>query len=193
VRRVAHRLAGAALLAAAATACGEASVQVRTSASPSAMAPSGPPATPVGGASLAPAVNVLGPGPLTAKQVETLLQDFYDRLSVAYASGDPSHLGDFLAGPELTGNKAQIELFNSHHERRIFHAVFNSLTVTSNSAEKVVFNEIDHTTDNHLVDTNTNQVLNQGFPGPAVEAFTIFFDYNPNNRTWYWTGAQANK
>ncbi len=57
----------------------------------------------------------------------------------------------------------------------------------------MVFNLTDHTTDNHYVDTTTNQVVNQGLPGPATQAFTIFFDYNPQNQTWYWTSGVDNK
>jgi hypothetical protein len=193
VRRVGAVAWGAILLSWLVAACGEGDTAAgRASPSPSPTA-AGPPATPVAGPTLPPPVNVMGPGPLTAAQVKTLIEDFDARLAQAYAAGDTSHLGDFLAGTELSGNVAQINVFNSRHRRRIFHAVFNSLTITSNSAERVVFNMIDHTTDNHFIDTTTNQVLDQGFPGPAVEAFTIFFDYNPENHTWYWTGAQNNK
>jgi hypothetical protein len=56
----------------------------------------------------------------------------------------------------------------------------------------VVFNLVDHTTDNHYVDTTTNQTTNGGLPGPEVQRFIIFFDYNTSNHTWYWTGAQKN-
>jgi hypothetical protein len=186
-------LSAAVLLGALVAACGDdSSATGRTAASPSPTA-TAPPATPVpAGPTPPPAVNVMGPGPLSATQVKTLITDFEARLAQAYAAGDISHLAEFLAGPELSGNVATINVNNAHHTRNIFHTEFNSLTITSNGAERVVFNLVDHTTDNHYVDTTTNQVANQGLPGPEVQRFIVFFDYNPGNHTWYWTGAQKN-
>lgn len=186
-------LSGAVLLAGLVAGCGGDSSSIPTSTPAPSPAATAAPATPVAaGPTAAPAVNVMAPGQLSAAQVKTLMTDFENRLAQAYAAGDPSHLGDFLAGPELSGNVATINVNNQHHSRNIFHVEFNSLTITSNSAERVVFNLVDHTTDNHFVDTTTNQTLNQGLPGPEVQRFIIFFDYNPANHTWYWTGAQKN-
>jgi hypothetical protein len=191
--RTAFAVPGAVLLAVVIAGCG--SDAASTTPAPATPSPgaTAPVATPVaGGPTPPPAVNVMGPGPLDAAQVKTLIIDFENRLAQAYAAGDTSHLGDFLAGPELRGNVATINVNNSHHTRNIFHVEFNSLTITSNSAERVVFNLVDHTTDNHYVDTTTNQTTNEGLPGPEVQRFIIFFDYNPANHTWYWTGAQKN-
>jgi hypothetical protein len=186
--------AGACLLAWVIAGCGSDGSALTTPApaTPSSAA-TGPPATAVpGGTTPPPAANVMGPGPLSAAQVRTLITDFENRLAQAYAAGDTSHLGEFLAGPELSGNVATINVNNNHHARNIFHVEFNSLTITSNSAERVVFNLVDHTTDNHYVDTTTNQTTNGGLPGPEVQRFIIFLDYNTSNHTWYWTGAQKN-
>ena len=158
------------------------------SGSPSASAsasPSGPAPT--------PGINTRPPGELDAAACRALIVDFDQRLSQAYGAGDPSHLGDFLAGVELSGHEATIRQLNAKHLRNIFHVVFDSLSIISNTPQRVVFNLADHTTDNHFVDTITNQVVNQGFPGPATQSFQIFFDYNPQNQTWYWTSGTQNK
>ena len=140
-----------------------------------------------------PGINTRPPGELDAAAVRDLIVDFNERLARAYATGDPSHLDEFLAGTELAGHRTTIRLLDARHQRNIFHVQFDSLTIMSNSPQRVVFTLNDHTTDNHFVDTTTNQVLNQGYPGPAPQSFTIFFDYNPENHTWYWTGAADNR
>ena len=153
-------VSGAVLLGALVAACGDnGSTTAGTTPTPSS-SPTGAPATPVpAGPALPPPVNVMGPGPLSAAQVRTLIGDFEARLAQAYATGDTSHLGDFLAGPELSGNVATINVNNAHHTRNIFHVEFNSLAITSNDPARVVFTLIDHTTDNHYVDTTTNGSL----------------------------------
>jgi len=130
-------------------------------------------------------------GPLTPAQLRDLVKYFEDRLSEAYAAGDTSHLDDFLAGPELTGITATITTLNSRHQRNIFHVVFDTLTITSADPDQMIFRLVDHTTDNHFVDSTTGQVVNQGYPGPQAQAFMEFFSYNTANHTWYWTGAQS--
>ncbi len=168
-------------------------------ASPGSASPSPSPPAPASGATTpsgpapTPGINTRPPGELDAAACRALIVDFDERLSQAYAAGDPSHLDTFLAGVELTGHRASIQQLTSRHLRNIFHVQFDSLTITSSTPQRVVFNLLDHTTDNHFVDTTTNQVVNQGFPGPASQAFTIFLDYNPQNRTWYWTSGVDNK
>ncbi|MDB5065027.1 MAG: hypothetical protein JWM18_1461 [Chloroflexi bacterium] len=147
--------------------------------------PSGPTPT--------PGINTRPPGQLDAAACRALIIDFDERLSQAYAAGDPSHLDSFLAGVELRGHVAAIQQLNAKHLRNIFHVVFDSLQITTNTPLRVVFTLADHTTDNHFVDTTTNQVVNQGFPGPASQSFQIFLDYNPQNGTWYWTSGIDNK
>jgi hypothetical protein len=189
IRAVAGGLSVAALL----VACGggdepSSPPAAAASASPSAAAsstPSGPAPT--------PGINTRPPGELDAAACRALIVDFDERLSQAYAAGDPSHLDTFLAGVELKGHDATIRQLNAKHLRNIFHVVFDSLSIVSNTPQRVVFNLNDHTTDNHFVDTTTNQVVNQGFPGPAAQSFQIFFDYNPQNQTWYWTSGVQNK
>jgi hypothetical protein len=166
---------------------------------PSASAPASPVASGAATGTAAPAppatpgINRRPPGQLDAAACRALIVDFDERLSQAYAAGDPSRLDSFLAGVELTGHRATIQQLNARHLRNIFHVEFDSLTITSNTPLRVVFTLNDHTTDNHFLDTTTNAVVNQGFPGPATQSFTIFFDYNPQNGTWYWTSGVDNK
>jgi hypothetical protein len=169
-----------------------------TASSPTRTSATGapPPAasgTPVRTPASTPGINTRPPGEIDAAAVRDLIVDFDERLAQAYAAGDTGHLDEFLAGSELAGNRATIQLLNSRHQRNIFHVQFDSLTITSSSPQRVVFTLNDHTTDNHFVDTTTNQVINQGYPGPGPQSFTIFFDYNPENHTWYWTGALDNR
>jgi hypothetical protein len=169
------------------TSSSPASPSPRASASGAAAtaAPSGPAPT--------PGINTRPPGQLDAAACRALIIDFDERLSQAYAAGDPTHLDGFLAGVELSGHTAAINQLNAKHLRNVFHVQFDSLQITSSTPERVVFTLTDHTTDNHFVDTTTNQVVNQGFPGPATQSFTIFLDYNPQNHTWYWTSGIDNK
>lgn len=157
----------------------------RTAATSPSLVPAGPtaPAT--------AALNRTMPrGPLTPAQVRDLVKYFEDRLAEAYAAGDTSHLAEFLAGPELTGITATITTLNNRHQRNIFHVVFDTLTITSADPDQAIFRLVDHTTDNHFIDTTTGQVINQGYPGPQAQAFTEFFSYKAADHTWYWTGAQ---
>ena len=187
--RVVGGLAAVIAAASALGACGSeaspAAATGQTTATSSPLVPAGPtaPAT--------AAVNRTVPrGPLTPAQVRDLVKYFEDRLSEAYAAGDTSHLAEFLAGPELTGITATINTLNSRHQRNIFHVVFDTLTITSADPDQVIFRLVDHTTDNHFIDTTTGQVVNQGYPGPQAQAFTEFFSYKAADHAWYWTGAQ---
>lgn len=131
------------------------------------------------------------PGPLTPAQLRLLIIYFNDQVSAAYAAGDTTHLSEFLAGPELTGISATITQLNKRNQRNIFRVAFDSLTVISAGKYQMIFHLFEHTTDNHFVDVTTQQVLNQGYPGPQAEAFTMYFSYNPQVSTWYWTGAKT--
>jgi hypothetical protein len=170
-------------------ACGaQASAPSTAAPSPAASTPS---AWQAGPTAPLTALNRTTPrGPLTPGQLRDLVIYFEDRLAEAYTAGDTSHLAEFLAGPELTGITATINTLNSRHQRNILHVVFDSLTITSAEPDQMIFRLVDHTTDDHFVDTTTGQVVNQGYPGPQAEAFTEFFSYKDADHTWYWTGAQ---
>ncbi len=183
---------GVACLLATLAGCGSAdtpstSARPTAVASPSAGAPIAGPTLPV------TAVNRLTPvGPLTPVQLRALVIYFEDRLSAAYAAGDTSRLNQFLAGPtSCTGISATITQLDQRHQRNIFHVAFNSLTITKSEPYEMLFHLFVHTTDNHFVDVDTNKVLNDGYPGPQAEAFTMYFSYNPGDHAWYWTGAQT--
>ena len=188
--RVAGGLAAVIAAASALAACGSEASPPAASGPTGATSPSLVPAGPTAPATAA--VNRAMPrGPLTPAQVRDLVKYFEDRLSEAYAAGDTSHLVEFLAGPELTGISGTITTLNNRHQRNIFHVVFDTLTIMSAEPDQTIFRLVDHTTDNHFIDTTTGQVVNQGYPGPQAQAFMEFFSYNDANHTWYWTGAQS--
>jgi hypothetical protein len=128
--------------------------------------------------------------PLTPAEAQTLVTDGERRLAEAYAAGDASHLPDFLAGPQLRGNAGTIAVLNGRHQRNVFHIVVDSASIMSGTGDRTVVAVHDHTTDNAFVDTTTGQTLNGGLPGPEVQSFVLFFDRNPHDGRWYWTGAQ---
>lgn len=127
---------------------------------------------------------------LTAAQVRAMVEDYEGRLQAAYAAGDASHLGDFLAGPQLQGNTATINILNGRHQRNVFHLHVDDVSVTTTESDRIVASLQDHTTDNAFVDTATGQAVNNGLPGPEAQSFFLFFDRNPHDGRWYWTGAQ---
>lgn len=128
--------------------------------------------------------------PLSPDAVRALVEDDERRLAEAYAAGDASRLAGFLAGPQLRGNTATIELLNGRHQRNVFHVVVDAVSVLSATGDRTVVAVQDHTTDNAFVDVGTGQTLNSGLPGPEVQSFVLFFDRNPHDGRWYWTGAQ---
>ena len=128
--------------------------------------------------------------PLTTPQVRAMVEDYEGRLQAAYAAGDASHLADFLAGPQLQGNTATINILNGRHQRNVFHLHVDDVSITSQADDRVVAAVQDHTTDNAFVDSATGQALNGGLPGPEAQSFVLFFDRNPHDGRWYWTGAQ---
>lgn len=127
---------------------------------------------------------------LSPDQVRAMVEDYEGRLAAAYGAGDASHLGDFLAGPQLQGNTATINILNGRHQRNVFHLEVDSVSIMSAAGDRIVASLHDHTTDNAFVDTATGQTLNDGLPGAEVQSFTLFFDRNPHDGRWYWTGAQ---
>ncbi len=130
------------------------------------------------------------PATLTAAQVRSMVEDYEGRLQAAYAAGDESHLADFLAGPQLQGNKATIDILNGRHQRNVFNLHVDDVSVMTTADNRIVASLQDHTTDNAFVDTTTGQTLNGGLPGPEAQSFVLFFDRNPGDGRWYWTGAQ---
>jgi hypothetical protein len=126
----------------------------------------------------------------TLEQVRGLIEGFEQSLSAAYAAGDRTRLAGFLAGPQLQGNVATIDVLDARHQRNIFHVQLDSVSIASATPDRVVVNLRDHTTDDYFVDTTTGQTLNGGLPGPEAQSFIIFVDRNPANGNWYWTGAQ---
>jgi len=128
--------------------------------------------------------------PLSADAVRALVDDDERRLADAYAAGDAARLSGFLAGSQLRGNAATIDVLNGRHQRNVFHVTVDDATVLSASGDRMVVAVHDHTTDNAFVDTTTGQTLNGGLPGPEVQSFALFFDRNPHDGRWYWTGAQ---
>jgi hypothetical protein len=127
---------------------------------------------------------------LTPAQVRAMVEDYEGRLQAAYAAGDASHLADFLAGPQLQGNTATINILNGRHQHNVFHLHVDDVSITTTAGDRIVASLQDHTTDNAFVDTTTGQALNGGLPGPEVQSFFLFFDRNPHDGRWYWTGAQ---
>ena len=142
-----------------------------------------------GGGSHGPAAAHRG-APLTPSQARALVEDDEHRLADAYAAGDSSGLAQFLAGPELRGNSATINVLNGRHQRNVFHLVVDSVVEDSATGDRTVVTLTDHTTDNAFVDATTGKALNGGLPGPEAQSFVLFLDRNPHDGRWYWTGAQ---
>jgi hypothetical protein len=128
--------------------------------------------------------------PLSPDAVRALVEDDERRLADAYAAGDASRLGEFLAGSQLRGNAATIGVLSGRHQRNVFHVTVDDVSVLSAAGDRMVVAVHDHTTDNAFVDTVTGQTLNGGLPGPEAQSFALFFDRNPHDGRWYWTGAQ---
>lgn len=144
-----------------------------------------------GGRGAHPSAKAAASGrPLGPDAVRALVDDDEHRLADAYAAGDASRLGAFLAGPQLQGNAATIDVLNGRHQRNVFHVAVDAVSVLSGTGERTVVAVQDHTTDDVLVDTTTGQPLNGGLPGPEAQSFVLFFDRNPRDGRWYWTGAQ---
>jgi hypothetical protein len=45
-------------------------------------------------------------------------------------------------------------------------------------------------TTDYFENASTGQPVADGLPGPSSLDFLVFFDFNPANHTWYWTGEQ---
>jgi hypothetical protein len=134
--------------------------------------------------------STVGPGPLKAPVVKQMMQFFETQVSNAYANGDATALEPYLAGGMLTGNKGTINVLNGQHQRNIYKITVGSVSLDNNEKDRVVFDMSGAMTTDYFEDTSTNQPVADGEPGPSSVDFLIFFDFNPTNHTWYWTGEQ---
>jgi hypothetical protein len=132
----------------------------------------------------------VGPGPLDQGTVQRLMQYFEGNVAQAYAEGDARLLDHYLAGPMLTGNAGTINFLDTQHKHNVFQIPVTGVELDSNSTDRVVFDIAADMTLDYFVDTSDNQVLDGGLPGPSTLDFLCFVDFNPANRTWYWTGEQ---
>jgi hypothetical protein len=193
---VKRALAVVALLAAAACNGGSSSSAPST---PAQSTPASPTPTAVAAApqqaAIAPALlanpgiaSTTGPGPLTASQVQKLLQHFEDKVAAAYAQGDADALYRVLAGPMLNGNRATVKLLSSKGTRNVFRITVGPVTLDTNDPTRIIAEApLDETVDYYVAQ---GKVQNGGLPGPARMTQEFFLDLNPANSTWYWTGVQ---
>ena len=130
------------------------------------------------------------PGPLSQGTVEQLIQYFENNVAQAYSTGNATLLDHYLAGPMLTGNAGTINYLNSQHKHNVIRVTITGVSIDTNGTDRVVFDMTGELTVDYFVDTTNNQVLDGGLPGPSDLDFLSFVDYNPSNRTWYWTGEQ---
>jgi hypothetical protein len=132
----------------------------------------------------------VGEGPLKAAQIKTLMQFFEDEVAQAYGSGNPDTLDSYLAGPMLSGNKATINVLNGQSQRNVFKIDVTKVSIDNNEKDRAVFDMNGNMTTDYFEDTKTKQPVADGLPGPSAVNFQVFFDFNPTNHTWYWTGEQ---
>jgi hypothetical protein len=129
-------------------------------------------------------------GPMSQGNAKNLMQFFENEVAIAYQSGNANLLDHYLAGPMLTGNAGTINYLNTQHKHNVFRIDVTAASIDTNSTDRVVFDMAGEMTVDYFVDTTTNKVLEDGLPGPSQLDFLVFFDYNPANHTWYWTGEQ---
>jgi hypothetical protein len=134
--------------------------------------------------------STVGQGPLKAPVVKQMMQYFENAVSKAYADGDASELQPYLAGGMLTGNKGTINVLNGQHQRNIYDITVSTVSIDNNETNRVVFDMTGNMTTDYFENTSTNQPVADGEPGPSTVDFLVFFDFNPDNHTWYWTGEQ---
>lgn len=133
----------------------------------------------------------LGPGPLRPADLQKLVQYFEDHVAQAYADGQADELYRYLAGPMLGGNRATVTLLAAKGQRNIFKITVGPLTIDNNDASRIVVDVVLDETLNYYTGEQAragHEVLNDGLPGPAQLSQQLFFDHNPDNHTWYWTG-----
>jgi hypothetical protein len=132
----------------------------------------------------------IGPGPLKAPVIKELMQYFENQVATAYGTGQANSLESYLAGPMLTGNRATIEVMNGQDRRNVFKIDVGSISIDNNETDRVVFDMKGEMTTDYFENTQSNQLVADGLPGPSSVDFMVFLDFNPHNRTWYWTGEQ---
>jgi hypothetical protein len=135
--------------------------------------------------------STIGPGKLTVAQVKQLAQYFEDKVSAAYADGDADALDHYLAGPMLSGNRATINLLNSQNKLNVYRIRVGKVTIETSGKNSVIFDLTGDMVLNYFVDAKTHKVLENGLPGPSQVQFAVFFNENPKNHTWYWTGEKS--
>jgi hypothetical protein len=161
---------------------------------PTAPPPTGPPPTevtvPASALVDAGLPSQVGPAPLSTAVLTRLAQYFEDNVAAAYKAGDAGALYHYLAGPMLTGNRATINLLNSHNQRNVFEITVQSVTIDTSDADRVVFDMAGDMPINYFYDTTTKAPLDNGLSTAGPLDVEMFIDYNPANHTWYWTGEQ---
>jgi hypothetical protein len=131
----------------------------------------------------------VGEGPLTQAIVQQLMQYFENNVAAAYANDDPDSLFRYMAGDMLTGNRGSVNVLKSQGERNVFSISVTSVDIDTNEQTRVTFDMTANEDSDYFLDT-TGSTLVGGSPGPSTLDFLMFFDFNPNNHTWYWTGAE---
>jgi hypothetical protein len=134
--------------------------------------------------------STVGPGPLKSAQVKKLMQYFETNVAQAYATGNAAALKAYLAGSMLTGNTATINVLNTQSQHNVYSITVKSVSIDNNETDRVVFDMTGNMTADYFEDTKTNQPVADELPGPSAVDFLVFFDFNPANHTWYWTGEQ---
>jgi hypothetical protein len=132
----------------------------------------------------------VGPGPLKAAQVKTLMQFFENHVAAEFAAGDANGLQTYLAGSMLTGNRGTINVLNGQSRRNIYKIDVTKIIMNANETDRAVFEMKGNMTVDYFENATTNQPVADELPGPSPVDFLVFLDFNPNNRTWYWTGEQ---
>ncbi|HVW79548.1 MAG TPA: hypothetical protein VHB69_01230 [Mycobacteriales bacterium] len=133
----------------------------------------------------------IGDGKLTVAQVRQLMQFFENKVSAAYAHGDADALDHYLAGPMLSGNRATINLLNSQNKLNVYRIRVGKVTIETNEKTSVIFDMTGDMVLDYFLDSKTHKVLEHGLPGPSQVQFAVFFNENPKNHTWYWTGEKS--
>jgi hypothetical protein len=132
----------------------------------------------------------VGPGPIAAAKVKSLMQYFENHVAQEYANGDADGLESYLAGSMLTGNRGTINVLNSQSRRNIYNIDVTKVIINNNESDRVVFEMKGNMTVDYFEDATTKQPVADGLPGPSAVDFLVFLDFNPANHTWYWTGEQ---
>jgi hypothetical protein len=163
---------------------------------------SGPTTAPAATTTTTPAVTVpaaeiadpglpsqVGEGPLSQSVVQQLMQYFENNVAAAYANDDPDSLYRYLAGDMLIGNRGSVNVLASQGKRNVYSISVSTVSIDTNQQTRVTFDMTAAETSDYFLDT-TGSTLVGGAPGPSTQDYLMFFDFNPTNHTWYWTGAE---